>query len=84
MREIIDDVYKLMKLPREELDEVLLDEKYNKAMLRELVRRALNIANNYKFRLELEGKDLTDINNRAVELQKDIQNAIDRFNNNID
>ena len=84
MREIIDDVYKLMKLPKEELDEVLLDEKYNKAMLRELVRRALNIANNYKFRLELEGKDLTDINNRAVELQKDIQNAIDRFNNNID
>lgn len=84
MKKLIDDVYKLMKLPNEELDEVLLDEKYNKALLRELVRRTLRVAQNYKFSLESDGKELLNINNRTVELQKDIQIAIDKFNNSID
>ncbi len=48
MPSIIDDVDKLMEMSREELDEVLLDKKYNKALLRELVRRCLYKAKNYK------------------------------------
>lgn len=38
-KKIIDDINKLVKMSREELDETLLKEKYNKANLRELIRR---------------------------------------------
>ncbi len=45
---IIDDINKLMKMSRGELDETLLDEKYNKANLRELVRRLTKETKLYK------------------------------------
>lgn len=48
MNKIIDDINKLMKLSREELDEVLLDNKYNKANLRELIRRLTREAKLYR------------------------------------
>lgn len=51
---IIDNPHKLMKLSRDELDDILLQEKYNKALLRELVRRSLTVANDYKQALEYE------------------------------
>lgn len=45
---IIDDLYKLIDMPREELDEILLDKKYNKALLRELIRRCIRELKFYK------------------------------------
>lgn len=51
---ILDDVNKLMTLTEEDLTDVLLDKKYNKALLRELVRRSLRVANDYKNALEYE------------------------------
>ncbi len=41
MNTILDNPKSLMNLSREELDEILLDSKYNRPMLRELVRRCL-------------------------------------------
>jgi hypothetical protein len=76
----IDNVYDLMNLSREELDEILLEPKYNKALLRELVRRTLKVANEYKFSLDLKGKSLTKIDDKAIELQKDIAKALEKFN----
>lgn len=51
---IIDDVQHLMSLNEESLNELLLNEKYNKANLRELVRRTLKVANEYKNAFEYE------------------------------
>lgn len=48
MPNLLDDVNDLMKLSEEELDERLLDPKYNKALLRELVRRSIKMANDYQ------------------------------------
>jgi hypothetical protein len=83
MNQIIDNVHELMKLSRDELDEVLLDEKYNKAMLRELVRRSINTAQDYKLMYEMEatdGRNVINIDKRTFRLLKDVQIAIDRFN----
>lgn len=51
---IIDSVLKLIELSDDEIDELLLDEKYNKANLRELVRRSLKATKEYKRALEYE------------------------------
>lgn len=83
MNKIIDNVHELMKLSRDELNEVLLDEKYNKAMLRELVRRSINTAQDYKLMYEMEatdGRNVINIDKRTFRLLKDVQIAIDRFN----
>ena len=83
MNQIIDNVHELMKLSRDELNEVLLDEKYNKAMLRELVRRSINTAQDYKLMYEMEatdGRNVINIDKRTFRLLKDVQIAIDRFN----
>jgi len=48
MNNLIDDVHELMKLSESELTEKLLDDKYNKANLRELVRRSLKLASDYE------------------------------------
>lgn len=83
MNKIIDDVHKLMQLSRDELNEVLLDKKYNKAMLRELIRRTIDTAQDYKLMYELEvsdGKNVINIDKRTFKLLKDVQIAIDRFN----
>lgn len=45
---LLDRIEDLMKLNRDELDEVLLQEKYNKANLREVIRRALAVANDFE------------------------------------
>ncbi|WP_394139068.1 hypothetical protein [Cytobacillus oceanisediminis] len=45
---IIDDVESLMSLTEEELTEKLLEDKYNKANLRELIKRTIDRANTYK------------------------------------
>lgn len=51
---IVDDVAHLLTLSPEELDELLLRDAYNKANLRELVRRALASAAEYKQAFEYE------------------------------
>lgn len=51
---IIDEVNYLMTLTDDELNELLISEKYNKANLRELVRRTLKTANEYKKAFEYE------------------------------
>lgn len=51
---IIDDVEYLMNLNEDELNVALLDEKYNKQNLRELVRRTLKSTNDYKKAFEYE------------------------------
>lgn len=82
MNNIIDNVHKLMELSRDELDEILLDEKYNKAMLRELVRRVINTAQDYKLMYEMEasdGRNAINIDKRTFKLLKDVQTAVDRF-----
>jgi hypothetical protein len=43
-----------MKLSADELNEILLDEKYNKANLRELIRRILSRTKTYKEAYEYE------------------------------
>ena len=45
---ILDDVGMLSKLPKDELDEILLDPKYNKANLRQLLRISLAEMANYE------------------------------------
>lgn len=79
MDNLIDNVHSLMKMSREELDDVLLDKKYNTAMLREFVRRTLKVANDYKSSLEMKGKSLIEMDERVIELQNDITNAIAKF-----
>lgn len=49
---IVDDVAYLLTLSPEELDELLLSDAYNKANLRELVRRVLESASEYKMAFE--------------------------------
>lgn len=53
-KKIIDDVRDLMALPEPVLNELLLDEKYNKANLRELVKRILKVTNEYKTAFEYQ------------------------------
>lgn len=51
---IIDDVEYLMSLNENELNDVLLNDKYNKQNLRELLRRTLKKTNEYKKAFEYE------------------------------
>ncbi|PAC96345.1 hypothetical protein [Bacillus paralicheniformis] len=53
-KKIIDKVNDLMTLTDDELNDLLTNEKYNKANLRELVRRTLKVANEYKKAFEYE------------------------------
>lgn len=71
--QIIDDVQTLMGLSDNELTEVLLDEKYNKANLRELVRRSLKEAIEYKNAFYYEKQ-------QHEKYRKVIQNAISNLN----
>lgn len=51
---ILDDVETLMGLTDDELTEALLDSKYNKSNLRELVRRSLAKTQEYKTAFEYQ------------------------------
>lgn len=48
MPKILDDTATLLELSRDELDELLGQEKYNKANLREQIRRLVKETNMYK------------------------------------
>jgi hypothetical protein len=51
---LIDDVNKIMELSEDELNELLIHNKYNKANLRELLRRTLASTKEYKKVYEYE------------------------------
>ncbi|MFJ6264393.1 hypothetical protein ACIQGW_05135 [Lysinibacillus xylanilyticus] len=74
---MIDRVEDLMKLSRDELDEVLLKEKYNKANLREVIRRTLAFANDYKDACEY-------LNKVREEEQKALRSAARKINHVLD
>ena len=70
---LIDDVKYLMGLNEDELEEILLNEKYNKQNLRELVKRTLKVTSEYKkaFEYEIsEEKKETDESLRRYENEK--------------
>lgn len=75
---LLDDIQKLIDMDRDELEEVLLDPKYNKANLREMVRRSLGLARKYRDLYELERKTRLE-SERAFQLFIDIKNAIERY-----
>lgn len=54
MSSLLDNVRKLLDLPEDELRELLLDEKYNKANLREMIRRLIKQTKEYKRAFEYE------------------------------
>ena len=59
---IIDEPRQLMALSDDELTNALLSDKYNKANLRELIRRTLKVTNEYKkaFEYEIYKREETD------------------------
>ncbi|QQO41311.1 hypothetical protein 015DV004_95 [Bacillus phage 015DV004] len=65
---IIDEVNYLMSLSDDELNELLISEKYNKANLRELVRRTLKVANEYKKAFEYETSEEKIETDKALNL----------------
>lgn len=67
---IIDDVKYLMNLNEDELESVLLDKKYNNQNLRELARRILKVANEYKKAFEYEISDE----------KKEVDESLERYN----
>jgi len=50
----------LLKMSPEELDEALLNENYNKANLREVIRRLVKLAQDYKRAYEYEKMKLQE------------------------
>lgn len=68
---LIDDVDYLLTLSSEELDELLLSEEYNKANLRELVRRTLAYAWDYKQAFEYERSEARREAERLNDYYKD-------------
>ncbi|MFL1672549.1 hypothetical protein [Paenibacillus dendritiformis] len=74
MGNIIDEVSDLLKLDEEELTEKLLSEKYNKANLRELVRRCLKEVHEYKVAFYFEKQEHENFRNNINELISKIKN----------
>lgn len=75
---LLDDVQKLIDTDRDELEEILLDPKYNIANLREMVRRSLGLAKKYRDLYELERKTRLE-SEQAFQPFIDIKNAIERY-----
>ncbi|MNW62898.1 hypothetical protein D3C74_410550 [compost metagenome] len=75
MNKIIDDIKELVLLSPEKLDEKLLEEKYNKPNLRELVRRNLKEIKEYKSAFEYQLK----VNEDQAKPLETIRSMIDNF-----
>lgn len=69
MKNLIDSAEELMKLTDEELNETLLDPKYNNANLRELVRRTLIKTKEYKTAFEYQ----LSVNEKLEKEQKTVR-----------
>lgn len=87
---LLDDAQKLIDMDRDELEEILLDPKYNIANLREMLRHSLGLARKYRDLYELERKArlegeqaFVDIEERAAQLFIDIKNAIERYQKDV-
>lgn len=79
---LLDDVQKLIDMDRDELEEILLDPKYNIVNLREMVRHSLGLARKYRDLYELERKTRLE-SERAFQLFIDIKNAIERYQKDV-
>jgi hypothetical protein len=78
MSNIIDSPVQLRQLTYERLDEVLLDEKYNKANLRQLVRECLKTLNG---QMELSNhykEDSIYHQTRYNDLLRNIKNVVEK------
>ncbi|MGV6935956.1 hypothetical protein ACWA2B_10620 [Paenibacillus sp. CMM36] len=75
MNKIIDDIKELVLLSPEKLDKKLLEEKYNKPNLRELVRRSLKEIKEYKSAFEYQLK----VNEAQAKQLETISSMIDNF-----
>ncbi|MBP3038079.1 hypothetical protein J9303_00970 [Bacillaceae bacterium Marseille-Q3522] len=73
---IIDNVSKLMLLADDELTEILLQEKYNKQNLRELVRRALDEAYFWKRQYTMINNTQNEVINSQNEKLRKIEDII--------
>lgn len=73
VQNILDDVENLMKLSRDELDEILLDPKYNKANLRQLLRISLGRIQTYKKAWEYE-------RSQKEKLEEKVENMKEKIN----
>lgn len=74
MPNIIDNVKALMDMSEDELTETLLDDKYNKANLRELVRRTLKEAKEYKVAFYYEKQEHEKLKTKIDTALKQIKN----------
>ncbi|QQO41034.1 hypothetical protein 015DV002_80 [Bacillus phage 015DV002] len=81
---IIDEVNYLMTLSDDELNELLISEKYNKANLRELVRRTLKVANEYKKAFEYETSEEKIETDKALKLYAEERRQEPRKGNEYD
>lgn len=71
-KNIIDDVGILMELSADELNEALLDEKYNKANLRELVRRSISRVKTYKKAFDYQYSEREKVEEKLASLKSKI------------
>ncbi|MFT0803341.1 hypothetical protein VSK91_21965 [Bacillus swezeyi] len=76
-KKIIDKVNDLMTLTDDELNDLLTNEKYNKVNLRELVRRTLKVAIEYKKAFEYEISETKKETDEALELYSHVQHSND-------
>ncbi|PGP12615.1 hypothetical protein COA01_32890 [Bacillus cereus] len=79
MKKIIDDIESLRLLSDDELSEKLLEEKYNKANLRELIKRILKQLSEYEAAFEYQvalnkekNEQLEDVRKKIKKLTEDI------------
>lgn len=72
---MIDSVNDLMKLTEDELTEKLLDDKYNKANLRELVRSSFKKIYEYKTAFEYEQKLNRDMTSELIDVKMQLSNC---------
>ncbi|MGX5609575.1 hypothetical protein ACWKTZ_24695 [Bacillus cereus] len=79
MKKIIDDIESLRLLNDDELSEKLLEEKYNKANLRELVKRILKQLSEYEAAFEYQ----VGLNKEKDEQLDDIRKKIKRLTEDI-
>lgn len=75
MKKIIDDIESLRLLSDDELSEKLLEEKYNKANLRELIKRILKQLFEYEAAFEYQ----VELNKEKNEQLEDVRKKIKRL-----
>lgn len=76
VQRILDDVDVLMDLTRDELDEILLNPKYNKANLRQLLRISLGSMKTYKNAWQYERSEKEKAEEKLDEMKDKLRNFL--------